>query len=236
MEYLKVENVGKTYVTGEESFQALSGISFTIDRGEFVAVMGPSGCGKSTLLHILGGLDSPTFGCVRLNGSSLYEKSEKELAMFRRREAGIVYQFYNLVPELTAEENLLLPAFMNRVKPDGAYVDEILKLLGMRSKRHFYPDMLSGGQQQKIAIGRALVQRPSLLLADEPTGNLDSVKRDEVLDLFSYLNKTESMTIMLVTHDDAATRVSGRKICLFDGKIASDSAGLQAEDPPARKQ
>lgn len=218
MRNMEIINLKKSFTVGNDSVDVLKGLSFQVDKGESLAIVGPSGCGKSTLLHILGGLGAPTSGSVQIDGTSLYDRSPSELALYRRKEAGFVYQFYNLVPELTAEENLLLPSLMNREKADQAYVEQILDLLGMQDRRFFYPSEFSGGQQQKIAIGRALIYHPSLLLADEPTGNLDSVKRDEVLELFSYLNKSEGMTIIMVTHDPAAAQACSRQICMLDGR------------------
>ena len=215
MASLSLRGIYKRYPGG---VTAVSDFTMNIKDREFIIFVGPSGCGKSTLLHILGGLGAPTSGSVQIDGASLYDRSPSELALYRRKEAGFVYQFYNLVPELTAEENLLLPSLMNREKADQAYVEQILDLLGMQDRRFFYPSELSGGQQQKIAIGRALIYHPSLLLADEPTGNLDSVKRDEVLELFSYLNKSEGMTIIMVTHDPAAAQACSRQICMLDGR------------------
>ncbi len=225
MHCIELKQVCKAYSDGSETSGALSDLSFTAERGEFVAITGPSGCGKSTLLHIIGGLCRPSSGDVRINGEPLYEKSQDALALYRRKKAGIIYQFYNLVPELTAEENLILPALMNRTAVDSMYVKEILQLLGLYPKRNLYPAQLSGGQQQKIAVGRALIQQPELLLADEPTGNLDSAKRDELLELFSYLNRQERMTILLVTHDLAAAQAASRRICLRDGRIVQAGDG-----------
>ena len=219
MHCIELKHVCKVFSDGSETAEVLSDLSFTAEHGEFLSITGPSGCGKSTLLHIIGGLGRPSSGDVWIDGELLYEKSQDALALYRRKKAGIVYQFYNLVPELTAEENLILPALMNREAVDRMYVKEILEILGMYTKRQLYPGQLSGGQQQKIAIGRALIQHPQLLLADEPTGNLDSAKRDEILALFSYLNKQEKMTILLVTHDPAAAQAADRRICMLDGKI-----------------
>ena len=226
MHYIELRNVSKMYPVGNEWVAALSDISLTIKSGAFIAVTGPSGCGKSTLLHMIGGLNKPSSGSVYIRGKSLYEKSKSELALFRRKEAGIVYQFYNLVPELTAEENLILPALMDRKAIDKKQVDSILEILGMTDKRNFYPGQLSGGQQQKIAIGRAMINRPSLLLADEPTGNLDSAKRDEILGLFRYLNEQEAMTIMMVTHDNVVAQVAKRNIRMMDGRIVGDEVQI----------
>lgn len=222
MHYIELNHVCKAFPDGSGTSEILSDLSFTVGKGEFLAVTGPSGSGKSTLLHMLGGLARPSSGDVWIDGEPLYERSRDALALYRRKKAGIVYQFYNLVPELTAEENLILPALMNHTPIDKMHVKEILELLGMYQKRHLYPGQLSGGQQQKIAVGRALIQQPELLLADEPTGNLDSAKRDEILKLFSYLNEQEKMTILLVTHDPAAAQAAGRRICLLDGRIVLD--------------
>lgn len=218
--YLKLEQISKIYETGNERMPALSGVSFEVARGEFLAVTGPSGCGKSTLLHIIGGLLAPSEGRVLVEGESLYEKHASELALYRRRQAGIVYQFYNLVPELSARENLVLPARMDHRSIDEAWVDEVLEILGMRQRQKAYPHELSGGQQQKITVGRALVNRPQLLLADEPTGNLDCAKRDELMELFCRLNEREGMTIVLVTHDPFVADMAGRRLCMLDGKVA----------------
>lgn len=226
MHYIELKNISKIYSMGNEKVSALSNVSLHVKNGDFIAVTGPSGCGKSTLLHTIGGLNKPTSGEVLLQGKSLYEKTKSELALYRRKEIGIVYQFYNLVPELTAEENLILPALMNQKTIDTEHVTQILKLLGMTDKRNNYPNQLSGGQQQKIAIGRALINHPSLLLADEPTGNLDSAKRDEILDLFQYLNSEEKMTILLVTHDTAVAQTAKRIIQMVDGKIIKDEVSI----------
>lgn len=196
MYYIEVKNVSQIYSVGNEPVNALTNISFAIEKGEFIAVTGPSGCGKSTLLHMIGGLSKPSSGQILNCGVSLYEKRNSEISLFRRREVGIVYQFYNLVPELTARENLLLPALMDGKSVDQREVKKILTILGMENKANFYPGQLSGGQQQKIAIGRALINHPKLLLADEPTGNLDSAKRDELLQLLRYMNEQEEMTIL----------------------------------------
>lgn len=226
MDYVKVENISKIYPIGQEAVTALSNISFKMSKGEFAAVTGPSGCGKSTLLHIIGGLNKPTYGNVFICGKPLYQKNKSQLALYRRRQAGIIYQFYNLVPELTAEENLILPALMDHKKVSEKKLNDILEILGMTEKRNFYPRQLSGGQQQKIAIGRALVYHPSLLLADEPTGNLDSANRNEILKLFCYLNKQESVTILMVTHDQEAAKAADRNIHMIDGSIVRDEVRI----------
>ena len=222
MHYIEVKNVSQIYSVGNEPVNALTNISFAIEKGEFIAVTGPSGCGKSTLLHMIGGLSKPSSGQILNCGVSLYEKRNSEISLFRRREVGIVYQFYNLVPELTARENLLLPALMDGKSVDQREVKKILTILGMENKAYFYPGQLSGGQQQKIAIGRALINHPKLLLADEPTGNLDSAKRDELLQLLRYMNEQEEMTILVVTHDSVVAQKANRVLHMMDGKIVND--------------
>ena len=222
MHYIEVKNVSKIYSVGNEPVNALTNISFAIEKGEFIAVTGPSGCGKSTLLHMIGGLSKPSSGQILNCGVSLYEKRNSELSLFRRREVGIVYQFYNLVPELTARENLLLPALMDGKSVDQREVKKILAVLGMENKANLYPGQLSGGQQQKIAIGRALINHPKLLLADEPTGNLDSAKRDDLLQLLRYMNEQEEMTILVVTHDSVVAQKANRVLHMMDGKIVND--------------
>lgn len=222
MHYIEVKNVSQIYSVGNEPVNALTNISFAIEKGEFIAVTGSSGCGKSTLLHMIGGLSKPSSGQILNCGVSLYEKRNSEISLFRRREVGIVYQFYNLVPELTARENLLLPALMDGKSVDQREVKKILTILGMENKANFYPGQLSGGQQQKIAIGRALINHPKLLLADEPTGNLDSAKRDELLQLLRYMNEQEEMTILVVTHDSVVAQKANRVLHMMDGKIVND--------------
>lgn len=222
MHYIEVKNVSQIYSVGNEPVNALTNISFAIEKGEFIAVTGPSGCGKSTLLHMIGGLSKPSSGQILNCGVSLYEKRNSEISLFRRREVGIVYQFYNLVSELTARENLLLPALMDGKSVDQREVKKILTILGMENKANFYPGQLSGGQQQKIAIGRALINHPKLLLADEPTGNLDSAKRDELLQLLRYMNEQEEMTILVVTHDSIVAQKANRVLHMMDGKIVND--------------
>ena len=222
MHYIEVKNVSQIYSVGNEPVNALTNISFAIEKGEFIAVTGPSGCGKSTLLHMIGGLSKPSSGQILNCGVSLYEKRNSEISLFRRREVGIVYQFYNLVPELTARENLLLPALMDGKSVDQREVKKILTILGMENKANFYPGQLSGGQQQKIAIGRALINHPKLLLADEPTGNLDSAKRDELLQLLRYMNEQGEMTILVVTHDSVVAQKANRVLHMMDGKIVND--------------
>lgn len=220
--YITLNDISKFYTTGEETIPAVSHVSFHVDQGEFIAITGPSGCGKSTLLHIMGGLSRPSSGSISVRGKSLYDQSASHLALFRRREAGIVYQFYNLVPELTARENLILPALMDGRKVSEKQINQIFEILGIPDKKNSYPDQLSGGQQQKIAVGRALISHPPLLLADEPTGNLDSAKRNDLLKLFHYLNRKKEMTIILVTHDSFVAKSANRNIQIRDGKIIKD--------------
>lgn len=224
--YIELKDVARFYPAGDEKIAALEGVSLKVKQGEFIAVTGPSGCGKSTLLHIVGGLNRPSSGYVFVEGKSLYNRNRGGLALFRRREVGIVYQFYNLVPELTARENLILPALMDRKMVDKEQVDGILDILGMADKQNLFPGQLSGGQQQKIAVGRALISHPALLLADEPTGNLDSAKRNEILKLFQYLNEQEGMTILLVTHDDTVAQAAKRRLYMSDGRIVRDEVQL----------
>lgn len=222
---IRLEHVSKIYEAGDEQTAAVSDVSFEAGRGEFIAVTGPSGCGKSTLLHIIGGLLAPSQGRVLIDGESLYEKNALELARYRRRQANIVYQFYNLVPELSARENLILPIRMDHRAVDDVWVDEVLEILGMQNRQDAYPHELSGGQQQKLAVARALAARPQLFLADEPTGNLDCAKRDELLSLICRLNQQEGMTVILVTHDPFVADMAERRLFMSDGRIRKDVTG-----------
>ena len=225
MHYIEVKNVSQIYSVGNEPVNALTNISFAIEKGEFIAVTGPSGCGKSTLLHMIGGLSKPSSGQILNCGVSLYEKRNSEISLFRRREVGIVYQFYNLVPELTARENLLLPALMDGKSVDQREVKKILTILGMENKANFYPGQLSGGQQQKIAIGRALINHPKLLLADEPTGNLDPQRSLEIMMLLERINELGT-TVLVVTHEKAlVNRFTKRVVAIEAGRIISDETG-----------
>ena len=202
--------------------RALDGVSLTVERGEFVAVMGASGSGKSTLLHLLGGVDKPTSGRITLDGVSLYDQKEEELTVFRRRQIGLVYQFYNLVPLLTVEENLTLPLLLDGRTADPARVLDLLARLGLEGKRRAFPAQLSGGQQQRVAIARALITHPALLLADEPTGNLDSAASESVMRMLVQLNETTGQTIVMITHDEALALQAKRIIRLRDGRIVKD--------------
>ena len=222
MAFLQVEQITKVYGSGGAAVRALDGVSLTVERGEFVAVMGASGSGKSTLLHLLGGVDKPTSGRITLDGVSLYDQKEEELTVFRRRQIGLVYQFYNLVPLLTVEENLTLPLLLDGRTADPARVLDLLARLGLEGKRRAFPAQLSGGQQQRVAIARALITHPALLLADEPTGNLDSAASESVMRMLVQLNETTGQTIVMITHDEALALQAKRIIRLRDGRIVKD--------------
>ncbi|WP_418718942.1 ABC transporter ATP-binding protein [Candidatus Allofournierella merdipullorum] len=222
MAFLEVEQLTKTYGTGDAAVRALDSVSLKVERGEFVAVMGASGSGKSTLLHLLGGVDRPTSGRITLDSVSLYDQKEEELTVFRRRQIGLVYQFYNLVPLLTVEENLTLPLLLDGRTADSARVLELLARLGLDGKRKVFPTQLSGGQQQRVAIARALITHPALLLADEPTGNLDSAASESVMRMLTQLNETTGQTIVMITHDEALALQAKRILRLRDGRIVKD--------------
>ena len=222
MAFLQVEQLTKVYGSGDAAVRALDGVSLTVERGEFVAVMGASGSGKSTLLHLLGGVDKPTSGRITLDGVPLYDQKDEELTVFRRRQIGLVYQFYNLVPLLTVEENLTLPLLLDGRTADPARVLDLLARLGLESKRRAFPAQLSGGQQQRVAIARALITHPALLLADEPTGNLDSAASESVMRMLVQLNETTGQTIVMITHDEALALQAKRIIRLRDGRIVKD--------------
>ncbi len=222
MAFLQVEQLTKVYGSGDAAVRALDGVSLTVERGEFVAVMGASGSGKSTLLHLMGGVDKPTSGCITLDGVSLCDQKEEELTVFRRRQIGLVYQFYNLVPLLTVEENLTLPLLLDGRTADPARVLDLLACLGLESKRRAFPAQLSGGQQQRVAIARALITHPALLLADEPTGNLDSAASESVMRMLVQLNETTGQTIVMITHDEALALQAKRILRLRDGRIVKD--------------
>ena len=222
MAFLQVEQLTKVYGSGDAAVRALDGVSLTVERGEFVAVMGASGSGKSTLLHLLGGVDKPTSGRITLDGVSLYDQKEEELTVFRRRQIGLVYQFYNLVPLLTVEENLTLPLLLDGRTADPARVLDLLARLGLEGKRRAFPAQLSGGQQQRVAIARALITHPALLLADEPTGNLDSAASESVMRMLVQLNETTGQTIVMITHDEALALQAKRIIRLRDGRTVKD--------------
>ena len=219
--FLQVEALARTYGSGETAVRALEGVSFSVRRGEFLAVVGASGSGKSTLLHLLGGVDRPTAGRVILDGISLYEQKEEALTVFRRRQIGLVYQFYNLVPLLTVEENLTLPLLLDGRSPDPGRVRALLARLGLEKKARAFPAQLSGGQQQRVALARALITRPALLLADEPTGNLDSAAGAEVMELLLEMNR-QGQTVVMITHDEGLALQAGRVLRLRDGRLEKD--------------
>lgn len=221
MELLRAEQLCKTYGQGENQVEALKDVSFSVEKGEFVAIMGPSGSGKSTLLHLLGGVDTPTSGKIYVEGQDISTKSPEALAIFRRRQVGLIYQFYNLIPVLNVEENLTLPLLMDGRKPDPAYLAELLKLLGLEERKHHLPSQLSGGQQQRVAIGRALISNPALVLADEPTGNLDSRNSREIMELLKYSNRTYRQTLIVITHDRDVALQADRILELRDGRLST---------------
>ena len=222
MEILKVENLCKNYGKGETLVKALDNVSFTAEKGEFIAIVGSSGSGKSTLLHILGGVDRPTSGKVYVEGEDVYKLNENNLAIFRRRQVGLIYQFYNLIPILNVKENITLPILLDDKKPDEKYLDELIETLGLTNRVSHLPNELSGGQQQRVSIGRALMNRPALLLADEPTGNLDSKASREIVELLKLSNQKYKQTIIMITHDHNLALNADRIITLEDGKIISD--------------
>ena len=219
MEILKVENLNKTYKSGTIEVKALDNISFSVEKGDFVAIVGSSGSGKSTLLHILGGVDRPTSGKVYLNGKDVYKLNENNLAIFRRREVGLIYQFYNLIPILNVKENITLPVLLDGKKPDTKYLNEIIHTLGLENRVNHLPNELSGGQQQRVSIGRALMNHPALLLADEPTGNLDSKSSNEIMQLLKRANKEYKQTIIMITHNLEIAKLADRIIQIEDGKL-----------------
>lgn len=222
MEILRVENLTKIYGKGDTAVTALDHVSFTVEKGEFIAVIGPSGSGKSTLLHILGGVDTPTSGKVYIDGTDVYDLDESSLAIFRRRQIGLVYQFYNLVPVLNVEENITLPLLLDGRKVDKKYLEEMLDTLGVSDRVEHLPNQLSGGQQQRVSIGRALINHPALVLADEPTGNLDSKNSEEIISLLKLYNQKYKQTLIIITHDEKIALQANRIISIQDGKIAKD--------------
>ena len=222
MALIEVKNLSKVYGSGEAEVKALKNINLNIEQGEFVAIVGPSGSGKSTLLHLLGGVDKPSSGEVIIKGESIYKLKEKELSILRRRKLGFVFQFFNLIPVLTAEENIEMPVLLDNGKIDKNYMNELLKLLGLEERRNHHPSELSGGQQQRVSIGRALANKPSIILADEPTGNLDSKNSKEVLELLKYCAKKYNQTLILITHDINIAKSADRVITIEDGQITTD--------------
>ena len=222
MEILKVENLRKEYGEGNSKVVALDGVDLTIERGEFVAIVGPSGSGKSTLLHIIGGVDSPSEGKVYIEGNDISQYTSKELALFRRRKVGLIYQFYNLIPNLTVMHNIELPLKLDNRKINEKEFSDIVLRLGIENKLDSFPSELSGGQQQRVAIARSLIYNPSIILADEPTGNLDRKNSKEIIDIFKYFNRTLKQTIILITHDEEIALQANRIITIVDGKIVGD--------------
>ena len=222
MEILKVENLTKIYGKDKNQVVALDHVSFSVEKGEFVAIVGASGSGKSTLLHLMGGVDTPTSGKVYIDGKDIYSLNSDNLAIFRRREVGLIYQFYNLIPILNVEENILLPLELDNRKVDKFELNELLKILGLQNRRKHLPNELSGGQQQRTSIGRALITKPAIVLADEPTGNLDSKSSEEVVELLKKMNKEYKQTIIMITHNLDIAAVADRIITIEDGKIVKE--------------
>ncbi|MDY6059313.1 MAG: ABC transporter ATP-binding protein [Candidatus Fimenecus sp.] len=222
MKILETKNLCKTYGEGDTLVKALDNVSFSVEQGEFIAIVGPSGSGKSTLLHILGGVDVPTSGEVIINGTKISDLDETALAIFRRRQIGLIYQFYNLIPILTVEENLTLPLLLDGKKPDQKQIEMLVEKLGLENRLKHLPNELSGGQQQRVSIGRALLNSPALLLADEPTGNLDSENSKEIIKLLRQFNKENKQTVIIITHDERIALSADRVIEINDGKILRD--------------
>ncbi len=222
MEILRVENLSKVYGKGETAVLALDHVSFSVNKGEFVAIIGPSGSGKSTLLHILGGVDYPTEGKVFIDNTDVYGMDETRLAIFRRRQIGLIYQFYNLIPVLNVRENITLPLLLDRQNVDRKRLDEIITALGLQDRLDHLPNQLSGGQQQRVSIGRALINNPALMLADEPTGNLDSRNSAEIVALLKMSNQRYNQTVIVITHDERIALQANRIIAIEDGRIAKD--------------
>ena len=222
MEILKIEHLTKIYGSGENTVRAVDDISFSVEKGEFLAIIGPSGSGKSTLLHILGGVDRPTSGKVYLNGQDVYAQNEEALAIFRRRQVGLIYQFYNLIPVLDVVENMTLPVLMDGRRVNGERLRELLNVLGLTARQKNLPNQLSGGQQQRVSIGRALMNAPSVVLADAPTGNLDSRNSQEIVELLKQSNRKYGQTLVIITHDENIALQADRVIAIEDGKIVRD--------------
>lgn len=222
MEILRVENLTKTYGEGINMVKALDGVSFSIEKGDFVAIIGPSGSGKSTLLHILGGVDKPTEGKVMMDGSDVYKQDDENLAIFRRRQVGLIYQFYNLIPVLNVLENMTLPVLMDGRKVSEDRLNELVSTLGLNGRESHLPNQLSGGQQQRVSIGRALMNAPAVVLADEPTGNLDSKNSQDIIQLLKESNRKYNQTLIIITHDENIALQANRIISIEDGKIIRD--------------
>ena len=222
MEILRVEHLSKIYGKGENEVRALDDVSFSVEKGQFVAIIGPSGSGKSTLLHILGGVDRPTNGKVYLEGQDVFTQNEDQLAIFRRRQVGLIYQFYNLIPVLNVTENITLPVLMDGRKVNQKHLDDLLTTLALKGRENHLPNQLSGGQQQRVSIGRALMNSPAVVLADEPTGNLDSKNSQEIVDLLKLSNKQYGQSLIVITHDESIALQADRIITIEDGKITRD--------------
>jgi putative ABC transport system ATP-binding protein len=222
MNILEVKNLSKIYGKGETAVKALDDVSFSIKKGEFVCIIGPSGSGKSTLLHLLGGVDRPTSGNVLIDNTDIYQLNETQLAIFRRRQIGLIYQFYNLIPILTVEENITLPMLLDEHKVDKKQLDHVINTLGLTNRLKHLPNQLSGGQQQRVSIGRALISNPAIMLADEPTGNLDSKNSGEIMELLKMFNKTYNQTLIVITHDERIALQADRIIAIEDGKLVKD--------------
>ncbi|MGE9213714.1 MULTISPECIES: ABC transporter ATP-binding protein [Exiguobacterium] len=222
MNILEVQNLSKVYGKDEMEVRALDDVSFTVKKGEFVCIVGPSGSGKSTLLHLLGGVDVPTSGQVFIDNTDIYKLDETQLAIFRRRQIGLIYQFYNLIPILTVEENITLPMLLDEQKVDAAHLERIIGILGLSNRLTHLPNQLSGGQQQRVSIGRALISNPAIILADEPTGNLDSQNSEEIMSLLKLFNKKFNQTLIIITHDERIALQADRIISIEDGKIAKN--------------
>lgn len=222
MEILRIQNLTKIYGSGDTVVKALDNVSFSVQKGEFVAIIGPSGSGKSTLLHILGGVDRPTSGKVFIEDNDIYALNETKLAVFRRRQIGLIYQFYNLIPVLNVEENITLPLLLDGRKVDRAYLQRLIDTLGISERLSHLPNQLSGGQQQRVSIGRALVNNPAIVLADEPTGNLDSKNSAEIVELLKHFNHENHQTLIVITHDERIALQADRIISIEDGRISRD--------------
>ena len=222
MEILKAEHLTKIYGSGENQVKALDDVSFSVRKGEFLAIIGPSGSGKSTLLHVLGGVDVPDFGKVFMEGTDVYAQNESQLAVFRRRQVGLIYQFYNLIPVLNVTENMTLPVLMDSREVNKQRLEELLTVLSLKGRENHLPNQLAGGQQQRVSLGRALMNAPSVVLADEPTGNLDSKNSQEIVELLKYSNETYKQTLIVITHDENIALQANRVIALEDGRIIRD--------------
>ncbi len=222
MEILRVENIVKVYGKGINQVRALDGISFSVDKGQFISIMGPSGSGKSTLLHIMGGVDRPTSGKVFVHGKDIYQQNDDRLAIFRRREVGLIYQFYNLIPILDVEENMILPQALDGRQINDDRLNEFMMVLDLEERRHHLPNQLSGGQQQRVSIGRALMNAPAIVLADEPTGNLDRKNSQQIIELLKYSNERYKQTLIVITHDEQVAMQANRMLIIEDGCITKD--------------